>query len=83
MNQEEINAKARELVVRYYSLLSGLDFDYINKYSHSLLSENSTDSYFTLAKECALIAVNLLIENDANFEGRNNLKLIKQAIENL
>lgn len=50
--------KAEELAIRYYSLISGLDINFISKLSR-LPSE---DNYFGNARQCALIAVDELID---------------------
>jgi hypothetical protein len=83
--------EAIELVRRYYSLISGMELSYISK----LIVFPSGDSHFETAKQCALIAVDEIIEalNLLLKSGLNNdfdiLKLrgfymkVKQEIERI
>jgi hypothetical protein len=54
MTKEE---EAIELVRRYYSLISGMELSYISK----LIVFPSGDSHFETAKQCALIAVDKIL----------------------
>jgi hypothetical protein len=50
--------KAKELVDNFYSKISGLPINFVSK----MITMPNGDSYFELAKQCALIACDEVIE---------------------
>ncbi len=51
--------KAKELVSTYYSLISGLPINFVSK----LIALPNGDSYYEIAKQCALIAVDEILKS--------------------
>jgi hypothetical protein len=56
MNSKE---EAKALVNEFYSIISGLELNYIS----SLITFPNGDSHFKTAKQCAIIAVNREVES--------------------
>ena len=57
-----VEQKAKDLVIKYYSLISGLTEKFILLHWYSL-SKNTSDDYFIIAKQCALISIDEVLEN--------------------
>jgi len=50
--------KAKELVDKFYSQISGISINYVSK----MITIPNGDSYYKIAKECAKIAVQEIID---------------------
>ena len=56
----EANKKAKELVIKYYSILSGCDIEYLNSFFSSI----AKDMRFKDVKKCAIIAVDEVLKSE-------------------
>jgi len=61
MQQIPAKEKARELFVKYYSAVSGMDSNYIKKYI-DLLLKNTSDNYVINSKHIAIYAVKDIVD---------------------
>ena len=57
--------KAEELLSKFYSNISGVNLEFVLK-KLNLINSNYQDSYYIIAKECALIAVDEIIDSHNN-----------------
>jgi len=72
--------KAKELVNKQYSLITGMELSYVSK----LIYLPKGDTNYETAKQCALIAVDEIIKNVGNYgQGAVYWYHVKREIEKL
>ena len=76
----EANKKAKELVIKYYSILSGYNIEYLNSFFSSI----TKDKRFDDAKQCAIIAVDEILKTFIEIDPKLKFwQQVKTEITNL